>query len=510
MPLPTRVIDVGNDEVRPSLHLSHGEIGIWIALSYCWGGETKFKLTQDTMHAWQNGIVLEDFPGTLRDGITIARALNIRYIWIDALCIFQDSKADWEIEAPKMGQYYTNATLTVVAGTSGSVNDGIFHQRQRRKNSWNLPWNNAIVKGESSEATVVFRTYNRSEKLDDLPTPENCFWATRGWTMQEDLLSWRTLSYLENQIIWQCSTSKCYEIGGAARQGPRENFFRFKQIMTYQPSVNAIGKANIYDAWYLALSVYSARTLTYLLDRLPAISGIAEKIAVATGDRYYAGIFEKDILYGLLWVPSKGVVAKSNIELAPQSVCFTGPSWSWVSFNRGITNRVRLAKRESIRDVAQVEKVALDYVSSNLFGAVTGGTLRIKGPCYAADSFTTAGSEESNMASPNFWIFLIQSIERSSEFQARHIAYKGQQLLAMQILNHSQDDERRWRTVFELLIFETVDDDRGHSYHRRVSQLSVHPKEWKYSPTEPVSEEEHAAWVEMSSVLWPVRTVTII
>lgn len=56
-------------------------------------------------------ILLSSFPQTLRDAITITKSLGFRYLWIDALCILQDSKGDWEKEAAVMGKVYFNAVV---------------------------------------------------------------------------------------------------------------------------------------------------------------------------------------------------------------------------------------------------------------------------------------------------------------------------------------------------------------------------------------------------------------
>ncbi|KAK1502880.1 hypothetical protein CTAM01_04869 [Colletotrichum tamarilloi] len=33
---------------------------------------------------------------TFQDAVLVTRRLGIKYIWIDSLCIIQDSKLDWE------------------------------------------------------------------------------------------------------------------------------------------------------------------------------------------------------------------------------------------------------------------------------------------------------------------------------------------------------------------------------------------------------------------------------
>ena len=48
-PLPSRVIDVGDDNTPPKLITTGGKLGIWIALSYCWGGDSVFIHNDSTV-----------------------------------------------------------------------------------------------------------------------------------------------------------------------------------------------------------------------------------------------------------------------------------------------------------------------------------------------------------------------------------------------------------------------------------------------------------------------------
>ena len=63
-----------------------------------------------------SGIDLGGLSPTLRDAVRVARGFNIRYLWIDSLCILQDSTIDWELESAKMGTYYSKCWLTIAAG----------------------------------------------------------------------------------------------------------------------------------------------------------------------------------------------------------------------------------------------------------------------------------------------------------------------------------------------------------------------------------------------------------
>jgi hypothetical protein len=46
------------------------------------------------------------------------------FLWIDALCILQDSAADWERESAKMGGIYATGFATIAADVGDFVNEG--------------------------------------------------------------------------------------------------------------------------------------------------------------------------------------------------------------------------------------------------------------------------------------------------------------------------------------------------------------------------------------------------
>src|SRR6266568_2145510 len=67
--LPSRIIDVGTDEGRPTLSNGNSRSEPYVALSYCWGGESDLMLTKDTEVSLRAGLPLNKFPATLRDAI---------------------------------------------------------------------------------------------------------------------------------------------------------------------------------------------------------------------------------------------------------------------------------------------------------------------------------------------------------------------------------------------------------------------------------------------------------
>ena len=121
--LPTRVIDVGiafSESPKPYLLCSNGLEGRYVALSHCWGTPSAnnnpgFKTETHNYVMMHAGLVFESLPPLFRDAVVTTWKLGIRYLWIDSICIIQDSKDDWEAESAKMGAVYRNAYVTIAA-----------------------------------------------------------------------------------------------------------------------------------------------------------------------------------------------------------------------------------------------------------------------------------------------------------------------------------------------------------------------------------------------------------
>jgi hypothetical protein len=97
----------------------------YLTLSHCWGGDLPLQLTLDSLDTFQVSIGYENLPATLRDAVDVVRSLNAQYLWIDALCIIQDSEDDRVQESSKMGQIYMNSRLNIAATASSNSHGGL-------------------------------------------------------------------------------------------------------------------------------------------------------------------------------------------------------------------------------------------------------------------------------------------------------------------------------------------------------------------------------------------------
>jgi hypothetical protein len=181
--IPTRVIDVCTYMKDVRIHTSNEKTAQYAALSHCWGGPISPMLTSDTLATFENCLPYSDLPANFQDAITITRRLGIQYIWIDSLCIIQDSKQDWEEQSKKMGSIYRNSTITISALASEGSKRGILTSKNKPYSPKTEPVTTTIsvTASESTSAGVVQveRLDPDEETLNNLDTSGPL--AQRGW-----------------------------------------------------------------------------------------------------------------------------------------------------------------------------------------------------------------------------------------------------------------------------------------------------------------------------------------
>ena len=89
--------------------------------------------TTGILQARQELIKLCDLPQLYQDAVLLTRRLEVRYLWIDALCIVQDSPERWAQESAKMSSIYTNSLLAIASQSTLDVHDGFSKERCANK-----------------------------------------------------------------------------------------------------------------------------------------------------------------------------------------------------------------------------------------------------------------------------------------------------------------------------------------------------------------------------------------
>ncbi|KAH7125956.1 heterokaryon incompatibility protein-domain-containing protein [Dactylonectria macrodidyma] len=344
------------------------------ALSYCWGGDQVGKLMTTNYTRLRNGFDTLETMKTIQDAVWVAREIGLEYLWVDSLCILQDDAQDKEREIARMGKYYGGATVTICAASASTASEGFLHRRATPSYAAGpirLPLRN---KDGESEGDVLLL----QEDLD-LTEPT----TTRGWTMQESLLSRRILAFTQRQIYWCCVNSYAGCGGKIVDLADRVTGGQESLVGNIHPMGSMMDR-NTLSRWILLLEQYTRRQLGFEGDKLLAFSAVAADTADACKARgedviYLAGLLvehhdQHSWLHQLLWF-SYPTPAHSTRPKA-----YRAPSWSWAAVDGSIgigSNRVTETAAH-VEMTASVEDHFIDLLDPNApFGSVLGGYLTL-------------------------------------------------------------------------------------------------------------------------------------
>jgi hypothetical protein len=100
-----------------------------MTLGHCGGQRQPLQLTTLNFESFQSSISFDLLPRTFKHAITVARHLKVKYLWVDCLCIIQDSGLDWQSEVGLMEDVYSNSYLNIAASNASDSNGGLFVTR---------------------------------------------------------------------------------------------------------------------------------------------------------------------------------------------------------------------------------------------------------------------------------------------------------------------------------------------------------------------------------------------
>lgn len=391
-PLPTRLLDIGTLG-RPRLKLIHTaneKVDNYVCLSYCWGKALFTKLTLAQLSAMSNSIDFDTLPTTFKDAIFVTRTLNIRYLWVDALCIIQDFNDDMKEELAKMVDIYKNSYLTIIAASAANATDGFLQPRPIPDILLRIPLD---INNEDA-GTILLRPSYAFERIDSGSDSTE----TRAWCLQEGILSPRCLVYSSLHLYWCCQElpyARC------DKSYKNSSFDHLNHSQGKLPAVFRSGRRcdsltgsdlkELYSFWQLVVKQFSGRHLAHISDKFRAFSAIAHEFQTIKGDVYMAGHWLNDLPRSLLWksqqlprqwesqmLPSglkkQQLEYKNAFSIAPQD--WVAPSWSWMSSSSKVTldSYLKFAPEFKVIDV----KVELKDPDEPL-GNVKSGVLTIQG-----------------------------------------------------------------------------------------------------------------------------------
>jgi hypothetical protein len=203
--LPTRLVDIGTrPDAIPKLILTkklrkrNTKSNVrYAALSYCWGlpddVQHNVTTTQDSLDCFLKAID-KKLPAVIEDTIIVCRALSIRYLWVDTLCIIQNNSSDWERESQNMGVIYLNSLITICPLSSESCLQGFL---RRQVQSVTIPFQSKLNNKISGSYKLEYlpTITEATENVDIVLDITSSRWSTRGWTLQELYMSRRVRDF---------------------------------------------------------------------------------------------------------------------------------------------------------------------------------------------------------------------------------------------------------------------------------------------------------------------------
>lgn len=339
----------------------------YATLSYCWGDDgDQALLTTENETNFYCGIMLDTLPGTIRDFMQVAKALDIEYVWVDRLCIIQngDGGKDWEAHSSMMSLIYTNGFLNVSADRAASAGEGFLGAR-----SW--PSIQPVFSSAQMDATealtpVVITIRNT---LDVVLAAEPL--ASRAWVLSERILSPRTIHFCSGEIFWECSgiklASEAYPLG-------------FPEIVeSFRYASFNFDKTDDEDyrhrQWIDILTNYTLLLLSHpMKDKLVALAGIARHFEEVVGEQLVVGLIRSALPSSLLWMRDYGVDARRSKE-------YRAPSWTWASMDGPLFFYHSYDFDDRIVRLGRILDISIKMNDErNRFGQVLDGTLVIAGP----------------------------------------------------------------------------------------------------------------------------------
>lgn len=310
-PASIQLIDVGDLTIIPATTQHR-----YLALSYVWGEHLSFASTTKTMESLHQkgglGRYMNELPQTIKDAMQVVRELGERYLWVDRLCIEQDNETQKEIHIQKMDVIYSHALITIIAHCGVSAMSPLPGVRPGTRIG--LP----MIRRGDAVMSVVPPT------LWESGAPHE----TRGWTLQEQLLSRRCL-YFDSHTTWfQCERGVCREIN-VTEERPYELLqppasFNMHSLQSILADVTENCRLDtVWKKYALIVERYRTRELRNVEDMVHAIQGVAQVISTSLSVPLISAVPLSMLPRALQFYNSASGSSARNE---------TAPSWSWAGW----------------------------------------------------------------------------------------------------------------------------------------------------------------------------------
>lgn len=272
--------------------------------------------------------------------------------------------SDWEIESARSGSLYKHCLLTIAAVDSSDDEDGFL---TRNALTCALPYEiNDPIKGcEQGELWIA--AWGR-------PWEDNAIEQgplhRRAWVLQESVLPPRVLHMGKYDVLWGCRVQT--ESAGEPstrrlKQDAKRGLLNDLSRLFAEKTPSILQPDRLMAHWYTIVDNYSHRSMSYIEDKLPALSGLASEFHRMAADEYCAGLWRMDMIPGLCW--------EQSVRCKDPPI-YLAPSWSWASLESGVSYP-GFSEDRTLH--IQVLEVSVTPYGSNPYGRLRTGFIRLTG-----------------------------------------------------------------------------------------------------------------------------------
>ena len=290
----------------------------YVALSYVWGKREPYmtKLSNVMLHRAHGGLErnFEELPRVFHDAFNLVRCLGVRHLWIDSLCIVQDSSRSWGLNSRAMDLIYGNAVLTICAADGVDSSTGLRAMHPKEHDAHQI---------SADCAPGVRLMVSRPPEIGIKAST----WNTRAWTFQERLLSKRCLIFTEGRVYFQCLSTGMSEDIFADREGAG---WSLDLVNAPLQMLRELSRRALW-VYTNCVPLYTARILTNRRDILAAFNGICNLMEKTMHAPFVFGLPSSHFDMALLW-QSQSALERRAPKNTKERVEYNGmqfPSWSW-------------------------------------------------------------------------------------------------------------------------------------------------------------------------------------
>jgi hypothetical protein len=329
------------------------------------------KLTKINERQLRDRMRVETLPRTFKEAVSACLELKYQYLWVDSICIMQDSPADWQEQAAEMGSVYENTALNLCMAGSANPSEASFTSKNT---DLTLPLSMTFT-GRDGKATTCHMICGGMYDIDIRRSPLR----ERGWVFQEWYLAKRSLIFGRMQLWWHCCEKLACETVPAGISGTGLNSTYIEEAAAMKSK--ALDRSDdlwlsLHHWWSLVIQYASTKLTEEAKDRVIAFSGIPTVFAKAFNieSQYMAGMWKCYLPRALLWFRHGESETYRSVE------CYKAPSWSWMSLDGPINLADMRHESGTISCYCSLERVDLSLVDeSNMTGQLKGGSINIRG-----------------------------------------------------------------------------------------------------------------------------------